>query len=221
MNKITHSIFLIFATFLILSSTNVDAQYLNTNSNKIPLGFMSSQYWQNNYSEENDSLFVDASHWYLRVPHKFGIGLLGGALGFGAGLGFGYLFRIPPAYYLLPPIGYLIGSSIGVSIVSKNYGKSVTYTLIFLGGTVSFVGVYAIGEKIRKNSKNTSIIPQLIGAVFLSLAAEIFISEIDDSSFEYDKEWDEYIYNETDKLVFHKYVKSTQVFNFELFRIQL
>ena len=35
------------------------------------------------------------------------------------------------------------------------------------------------------------------------------------------EEWDEYIYRETEKLVFHEYVKTTQVFNFDLFRIQL
>ncbi len=121
----------------------------------------------------------------------------------------------------MTPVGFVLGSSFGVSLVSEKYGNEIPYGIIVLGGTVSFVSAFALGEKIRKNSNSNVIIPHLIGAIILSLAAEIFISEIDYSTFEYDEEWDEYIYNDSDKLDFHEYVKSTQVINFELFRIQL
>ena len=185
------------------------------------LSFMSEQYWQNSYIAENDSVVIDASHWYLRVPHKFGIGILGGALGFGAGLGFGYLFRSLVIFYGLPPVAYIVGSSIGVDIVSQNYGNDVPYVILLLGGIGGFASGIGLGELLQEIIKNDHTIgPHLIGIIVMTLVGEIAFSEIEYNT-EYDSEWDEYIYNESDKLVFHEYVKSTQVFNFELFRIQL
>ncbi len=86
----TNQLLLSILFFTILCATKVDAQYLNSNSNKMPLSFMSSQYWQNSYTDETDSTIIDASHWYLRIPHKFGIGILLGGLGALGGIGLGY-----------------------------------------------------------------------------------------------------------------------------------
>ena len=209
--------------FSILLSISVNAQYLTENSSKIPLNFMSSQYWQNNYSEENDSLVIDASHWYLRIPHKFGIGLMLGGLGALAGTGLGAI--ITPnswgGFVLFAPIGYTILSAVGVKAVSSHYGQIAPYLILLLGGIGGFASGIGLGELLQEVIKNDhTIIPHLFSIIAMTLIGEITLSELEYNT-EYNTEWDEYIYNKTDKLVFHEYVKSTQVFNFELLRIQL
>jgi hypothetical protein len=223
MNKITHGIFFIFILFQILCSSKVEAQYLNSNSNKMPLSFISSQYWQNSYTVEDDSVVIDASHWYLRVPHKFGIGLLLGGLGGLAGTGLGAI--ITPnswlGFVILAPVGYTILSAVGVNSVASIYGQNTSYGIVFLAGALGYGLGIPIGTFLSNdNVKNDELGYQLLSGLFLSLALEIFFSELNFNTST-DEEWDEYIYNETDKLVFHEYVKTTQVFNFELLRIQL
>lgn len=234
MNKITHGIFLIFIVFLLLCSTKVEAQYQNSNSNKMPLSFISSQYWQNSNTAENDSVMIVENRWFPRTAHKFAIGLLygtGGALiGLAGGAGLTSLAN-NSTFMAMIPAGYVFLSALGVKSVSDDYGDGIeygSYTLILLGGVVGFIAPYLIGNNefslvdSHGSGNSDTILAKLISSIFLTVISEIAVSElVYTNAREPDLNEDEYIYNETDKLVFHEYVKTTQVFNFELFRIQL
>jgi hypothetical protein len=159
----------------------------------------------------------------LRVPHKFGIGLVLGGLGALAGTGLGVAIT-PNSWYgfiIFAPVSYTILSAVGVNSVASIYGQNTSYGIVLLGGAIGYGLGIPIGTFLSEgNVTNDELGYQLISGLFLSLIMEILVSEFNFSTMP-DEEWDEYTHNKTDKLVFHEYVKSTQVFNFELFRIQL
>lgn len=222
MNRITHSIFLIFTVFILLCSTKVEAQYQNSNSSKMPLGFMSSQYWQFNYLTKQDSSINIDNDMGARIFAKSGLGLLLGSVGFLGGLIFGCKTSDYCALgAIFAPVGFILGSSLGVKLVSNAHDNDAPFGILLLAG-LGGIGVgagtgYLIGKAIDDKSVGGV---SFISAVVFGLVAEIWVSELEYSSKD-DSDWDEYIYNDSDKYVFHEYVKNTQVFNFELFRIQL
>ncbi|MBL1214801.1 MAG: hypothetical protein HND52_15690 [Ignavibacteriae bacterium] len=230
MNKITHGIFLVFTLFQMFSTSRVDAQYLNSKSNKMPLSFMSSQFWQNDSTNETVLLSSNFSLGFSRVFHKFGIGLLMGSVG---GFGLGYLGAA--AYHVISDskdlsglgvgiigasLGFVLFSSLGVTIVSDIYEQDTSYGIVLVGGLAGIVSGTTLGYLVQKSFTNKNELPIFIGAVVGLFAGEIILSEIEFP------DWDEYekdkeIQADVNDLTFHEYVKSTQVINFELLRIQL